>query len=322
MEQKYRRISIISISCIVLVIMGILLFAILGSDPEPEKTKVSVVITGSTGERWSSVKAGMNQAAVDNNIELNYVRTGQYLSVNDEWDHIKAEAAAGTKAVILEPVGSQGLDEKLSSLKHIPVILLESDIDPEDKYISIHANDYKVGRYLADALYSDYGEQLKDMKIGVLSAPIYKLSSKQRQQGLMDGLKKWGIKIAWSLGTGIRLQHTLNHQLSHSDADILVCTGDVETEIAVKCVKEAGKKIEIYGQGYSEENIYGLDKKSIKCLVMSNEFYIGYDSVALAADRIAGGNRKFDEDSIELFTLHGKDLYDEYIEKIVFPIIQ
>ena len=56
----------------------------LGVNKEEKKYSVSVIVNDSNNDRWIAMREGLEQAAKDDDIQLNYVSTGVFASEDEE----------------------------------------------------------------------------------------------------------------------------------------------------------------------------------------------------------------------------------------------
>lgn len=324
-----RRFSAIIILCIMAMLLWWASYSMIVQSPETYK--VSAVLTDSEADRWFAVKEGMKQAASDFGMDLNFAQVKQYPTTSDEWDIINQEIDAGANAVIVEPIGKNLLEkEDFQNNQHI--VLLDSDVEPEGVYDCVHADDEAIGRLLFDKIYEKYGEELKYKKIGVVAGEANRLAMNQRLKGFYSGLFEHNLKPGWTMGLGRTLEQHLRWQMKNARPDILVSLGNAETEIAVDLIVSRGieDSVEIYGEGYSEKTVYYLERGTIDCLVLPNEFAMGYLAVEKAAESLSNANvskvinGKIEEESatIDLHSVRTEELYQEENQKILFPHIR
>ena len=78
----------------------------------------------------------------------------------------------------------------------------------------------------------------------------------------------------------------------------------------------------IYGEGCSEKLVYYLDKGLIQELIVPNEYYMGYQSIAMAAQNIRYYTDKTDQIEVEFVEVTKENLYDEETSWILFPTVR
>ena len=78
----------------------------------------------------------------------------------------------------------------------------------------------------------------------------------------------------------------------------------------------------LYGEGRSEKLVYYLDKGLIQELAVPNEYYMGYQSMALAAQNIRFYTEKTEQSEVEFYMVSKENLYDEETSRILFPTVR
>lgn len=273
------------------------------------------------------MRQGLEQAAVDNHITLNYVSTETIMNKQEEETLIKRELDNGAAGLIIQMVSSYDVSEMISEISSkTAVILLETDVMPEDVYTTVMPDNEAIGKAIGKAILKDMGEKGKGKKIGVLYDTQSEISIAQRLEGLKSSLKESGAEHAWTLkATPENLDLKLIKKQKNDPADILVTLDNDETEAAADLLKDnsGGKqKYLLYGVGCSEKNVYYLDKGVIQTLVVPNEFNMGYLSVASISKQLQFKLQSVDNTKIDFLVINKDNMYETDNQKILFPIVQ
>ncbi len=290
----------------------------------PDEYKVGVLLTETDHDRWFAVKEGMNQAAQDYGVEIEYSQLPAYPTMNDQWDLMNDQIQGGADALIVEPVAKDLLNRDTSAIGGKPIVLMDSDVMPEGVYDCVHADDKEIGKLLAGKLIEQYGEQLKSMKIGIVGGEFNRLSMELRQAGFFEEIKEFGEVTTWSIGHGRSLESRLKKQVKQSQPDVIVCLGSSETEVVIDYILSQGleSEIKIYGEGYSEKTVYYLDREVIECLVLPNEFAMGYLAIQHAVEDAQNISLNKENNTAELYSVRSDEIYLEENQKILFPHIR
>ena len=153
----------------------------LGVNKEEKKYSVSVIVNDSNNDRWIAMREGLEQAAKDDDIQLNYVSTGVFASEDEEKALIEREVENGADGIIVQLVSSEdtyAVFEKIDS--SVAVMLLETDAVSEGVYSVTAPDNLWIGEALAQTVLQDYGDSLSEKKIGILSGNQNQLSMQQR----------------------------------------------------------------------------------------------------------------------------------------------
>lgn len=321
-----RRLSrIVTYVCLLVILMFWVSYTMVMRSSEEKLLKISVILTGSENDRWLAVKNGMAQAASDMEVELEFPRVSQHPSTNDEWDIIARELYVNkADAVIVEPIGKELMSGNISGEYEIPIVFIDSDVEPQGVYSCIKVDDEQIGITLADELYKTYGAQLKNKSIGVVCGVYSRLSMNIRYRSFYERLAEHGGRIRWTLGLGNNLERGLDMQLGRSAPDIIVALGNYETETVVDKIMQHGMEndIALYGEGYSAKAVYFLEKGIIDCLVLPNEYMLGYMAVEEATNKAQHLSNKERNTIIELHSIRSDEVFLDNNQKMLFPYIE
>jgi ribose transport system substrate-binding protein len=288
---------------------------------------VSVIVNNSNSDKWAAMREGLEQAAVDNHITLNFVSTEDIKDMEEEETLINRELENGADGLIIQMVSSYDVSDMISDISSkTAVVLIETDVAPEEVYTTVMPDNAAIGKAIGKAIIKDMGGDVKNKKIGVLCDNQSQLSMIQRLKGLQNSLKRSGAKIAWTLETtSENLSSKLMKQQKQESADILVTLDNNETEAAADFLQNSTiekQKCLLYGEGCSEKAVYYLDKGVIQTLVVPNEFNMGYLSMAAIANQLQFKDPKADNTQIDFLVINKDNLYDADNQKILFPIVQ
>ena len=177
--MKNNRIYFGLLILVLLLIVGWASVNMLNVGKEEESYSVSVIVSDSNNDRWISMREGLNQAARDNHINLNYVSAGKIGSAEEEMTLINRELENGADGIIVQMVYADMDSEYMEALDaRTVVMLIESDVKPEDLYTITGPDNTEIGKTIAEEIKVDFGERLAGKKINVL------IGNQNQQQGL------------------------------------------------------------------------------------------------------------------------------------------
>lgn len=293
---------------------------------EEEAHKVSVIVENSGLDRWSLMRQGLEQAARDYNIDLNYVSTSGFDGVSAELDVVRREIENGAKGIIVQMASGGNTEDIAEVALKASVVLIETDVTPEDLYVVVGPDNIRMGTALAKAVTEDFGPELSDRKIGILSGNQKQLAMQQRFSGVTDSLADEGVQVAWCIeGTAEQEKEAFGAMLRETPVDILIVLGNDELEMVMDefaAGEPTDGKCVVYGVGSSEKTVYYLDKGWIDTLVVPNEFNMGYQSMEAIAGQLIYHTDVVEKCEVDYLVVDRTNLYDEDIQKILFPIVQ
>lgn len=128
-----------------------------------------MVVENSNSDRWTSLRQGLEQAARDYNISLSFVSTGSFSTAMEEMDVVKKQVTNGANGIILQ-MNTDHAGQELEDLSgQTAVLLLETDVDPEGVYALVAPDNEEMGAALAQAVQSDFGDDLAGKRVGILA---------------------------------------------------------------------------------------------------------------------------------------------------------
>ncbi len=78
----------------------------------------------------------------------------------------------------------------------------------------------------------------------------------------------------------------------------------------------------VFGIGSSTEVIYYLDTGVVECLVVPDEFNVGYQSLTEAAENMRHFFRKMENHTLSYTVVHKEELFSKENQEIIFTMSQ
>lgn len=282
---------------------------------------VAVILDDSSHDRWNALKKGLEQAAEENYIHLNIVFTGLFRDQEEECAAIRRELENGAEGIIVQVIAQECQALFDETVGETPVVLLENDMGSAKGYAAVAPDQKKLGAAVADSVLSGE-ENLKGKSIGILTGNQRMQSQKMCLEGFLDTVKNGGAEIAWMLSGEEWDKMADSERFSQMEkADVVAALDNYATECAVAYLQENENiSRKIYGEGRSEKAVYYLDKGYIEALVVPNGYYMGYRSVEVMAQKLKHKTTEEEKNQVDFLTVTRENLYDEDVEKVLFPI--
>lgn len=326
--RLFRNKSYILLSMLALIaVIAWASYGIINSNKEDTRYNVSVIVSNSNSNRWTSLGEGLEQAASDDNIRINFVKSSSIIhSAKEQKDLIDRELESGVDGIILEPYSSQDVSGIISDMaSRAAVVLLDTDVEPEGIYMAVMPDNTAIGEAIGQSIKNDLGNALSGKRIGILCGNLDKNSMRDRLKGLNNSLEETGIIIEWTIHDEIDVGKKLAQAQEEKPVDIIAALGNDETETAIDYILSVGSKepaVMLYGEGCSEKLVYYLDKGTIQALIVPNEFNMGYLSLEAIKKLLRYKEFSDENPQIEFLVINKDNLYDEENQKVLFPIVQ
>lgn len=288
--------------------------------------KVSVIVQNSDGKQWSAFIYGLKMAAEDQGVDMFMVSTGAVLTVEEQESLIENEISNGADAVIVQPVpgaDAAGMLKKISN--KIPVMLVEDTLDGAEDTSDIPVtgpDNYAMGTALAEEVLKDYNGGLNGKTIGILSQTEDSEAVREREKGFKDGIKDKGAKISWSVSSSMIEDGEIAMEV-WPKTDLVIALDDSSLTKAGE--DSAANNLHgaiVYGIGNSTEAVYYLDTGQVECLVVPDEFNVGYQSLTEISKNLENHLRKAKNKTVSYVVIRRETLFLKENQEILFTMSQ
>ncbi len=320
--MKSSRKSFILSETILAAVLVMVAVGMLRERSGRELERVSVIIQNPESSQWSAFKYGLRMAAEDFGMEMSVVGTEGELTAAQEEQLMERELENGTDAVIVQLSQDGAEKEMLKKMeKKLPVMLVESAA--EDLPLPCtSADNYAMGKALAEALLEDCSGSLKGKTLGLIAEAGGSEAVKNRQKGLCEAIQGRGGEILWSVSA---LQESKAEELlqEQTTVDFIIALDD---RSLVWTGKEAAARnlhgALVYGIGSSTEAVYYVDSGSVQSLVVPDGFNIGYQAFSEVADKLKSRFYKMQDRTVSHTVMRRENLFSKENQEILFTMNQ
>lgn len=316
----------ILIETVLAVMVLVMALVMLREKTEKDFDKVSVIIQNSDDNQWSAFMYGLKMAAEDKGIDMFVVNTGAVPTVEEEENLIEGEISNGADAVIVQPVQGAGAEAMLKRISNkIPLMLVEETLSKDRDTSLIPAvvpDNYAMGTALAEELLKDYNGNLDGKTLGILSETSDSEALMDREKGFKDGIKDTGAEISWSVSRSLGENGEIS-LITRPKVDIVAALDD--NSLTKAGGDSAANNLHgaiVYGIGNSTEAVYYLDTGSAECLVVPDEFNVGYQSLAEIAKSLGSHFHKAQGQTVSYTVLRRETLFSKENQEILFTMNQ
>lgn len=284
-----------------------------------ELDRIAVIVQASDDSQWTAFRYGLKMAAIDEGLELYVVNTSSIVSMKEEKELIEHEIANGADAVVVKPVFEEETEAMLKKIEsRIPVMLVESSAsaDRETSLLPVvQADNYAMGAAAATELLKDYEGSLEGKTLAIVSQDSISEAFLDRKKGLLDTLNDTGVTI---LQTEPQMLEEGNVK-----AEIIVALDNAGLITAGKC--SAANDLHgalVYGIGKSTEAVYYLDIGAVECLIIPDEFAMGYQSIVEISKCLNNPFYQMQSSIVPHMVMRRDDLFLEENQEILFMMSQ
>ena len=324
MKTDKKLFILLEAALAVIVILIILLVAIGKGGNAPHK--ISVIVQNSDDNKWASFKYGLKMAAEDEKIEMFVVSTGGTLNAEEEKCVIEREIENGADAVIVQPASDTGMEDILIKIgKKVPLMLVENTASKDrdlSRIPTTEPDNFAMGKALAEELLKDYNGNMDGKTLGLLSETDNTEALINRESGFRDALKGSGAEIRWSVSDSftdtekdpLKVQAAVDFVIALDDSSLTAAGGYSAANNLHGAL--------VYGIGHSTESVYYLDTGIVQCLVVPDEFNVGYQSLAEISKSLKHFFHKVQDKTVSHTIIRRDTLFTKENQEILFSMSQ
>ncbi len=298
----------IMLGAVTIAAMALALLLILQTtrQTEPQRARIAVLTRRDVDVSDAALFAGMEKAAEDSKVILNYVVVPPTATLAEEKLLAEQEIADGARAVLLEPVSTAGsgkMAEELSQRAAVVLLGERADTEAAGHFGSVSADNYAIGV----ALGKEIAELLPDGgRIALLPESDEQGSIAARRQGIREALR----------GSAVQVQEETQ------GVALLVGLEDSALTAAAESAAAEEKRPLVVGVGNSNRNIYALDRGDIADMIVINEFNMGYLAVAEAKKKLSSGLREMEQLRVGDTLVARDTMFSAENQKLLFPLVR
>ena len=307
---------------LMIMVIGLALMMISGQNKKA-LDKVSVILENAGDSQWSALKYGLKMAAEEQGIELAVVDVEGGLDAEAQKKVLEREIEDGADALIVQPVLDKNDQEVLKKIeKRVPVMLVGYEAEKgETRYDLpvIKEDNYEMGQALAEEMLKDFEGNIEEKKIGLLLASTDSNMLSSRECGFKDALEDKNANIL-----ELSLDSFLNREENtESKVDIVIALDDSNlTAIGEYLASSQPHGELLYGIGQSTEAIYYLDKGIAECVVVPDEFNVGYQSLSEVARKLDHYFENMKKQTVSYSVIRKETLFSKENQELLLTMSQ
>lgn len=318
--------TFILIEAVLALMASVVAFSMFWERNDKKLDKVSVIVQNSDSNQWTAFKYGLKMAAEDLEVEMVVVSTDNFTKASEEKSLIENEISSGADAVIVQPVPDPDTEAMLKKMSNkIPIMLVKSEVSKDSGGPSLPVtkpDNYAMGRDLAEGLLTDYGGSLQGKTLGIVSETDHSEAGASREAGFKEGIKNSGAEITWTV-SDVSSEFEESMLSLKPKVDFVIALDDSSLILAGKAAE--GNNLHgalVYGIGNSTEAVYYLDTGKAECLIVPDEFYIGYESLTEAAEYLENSFKKMQDKTVSYTVLRRETLFSKENQELLFTMSQ
>lgn len=286
---------------------------------------ISVIVRGENSESWNIMKEGMEQAASEMKVNLNFLTLSKENSVEEQKKLIDREISGKVDGILISPVDSKAMTEKLEAASGVmPIVMVESAIDTKKNLQYISCDNYSLGTSLAEEVIKNEGKtDIVLVKNNLQISSIY-----ERYTGFIDAIMETDLNLNfWEISKGkSNLSEEIKNLIENSKGKVIVTFDTSILENIGKIKKELQEEsgviypVSLYGTGTSNKVISYLEEGIVRATAVQNDFNVGYLGVKTVVDSING--KEIEKTTIHSTVVNSENMYSKENQPLLFPLVK
>ena len=254
--------------------------------PAGKKIKISVIVKGTANSFWKTMQAGAEAAGKEDNVDILFDGPTPEGDIQNQINLVETQITNQVDGLVLAATDSNALVKPVQEAvkKNIPVVMVDSGItDTTSPVCYIATDNVKGGQIAADTLAKAIGEKGSVALLGIAKGSA---SSDQRDQGFLEGLKKYpNIHLVATQYTQNKVETAVdqitNMMTAHSDIVGIFSTSEANGVGAANALKQRklNGKVALIAFDSSKEEVAALTDGTILALMVQDPYQMGYKGV-------------------------------------------
>lgn len=293
--------------------------------------RIAVIPKGTSHEFWKSVHYGAQQAANEiGNVEIIWKGPVVESDTGSQIEVVKHMITVRVDGIVLAPNQKGGLVDVVEEAiaEGIPVVVFDSGLDEGPEIVSYVATDnYKGGQMAADEMARAIGEKGNVILLRYLAGSE---STEQREEGFLDGLKKYpDITVVSSDQRGgdnateskEKVDQLL--QVYGQDLDGIFAVCEPNANGTLEALRNAGLngKVKMIAFDPSDALIEALADGSCSGIVLQDPVQMGYQAVKTMVAAINGQPPEAEFISTGEYVATAENMNEEKYQRLLKPEI-
>ena len=290
------------------------LFLLLTMDPvrsqgPAELWEVSVIFRDADSTAMSAARQGMEQAAVDMDVELRLLNLSADGQADEQREILEREVENGADGVLLIPADRDALASAVKEAS-VPVVTMETDMAADGAAGYVSVDNTALGEALGTMTLNGAPEGSAVILVNTAPEATGISDRVEAAARVLEGAQR-RVYICCPGQEG-ELEETLEATVEKWSASAVVAFDTSALEHAARTLAQLEEAPLLYGAGY-------LEQGTITAVAARNEFAAGYLAVEMLVNAINGtaGPRA---QLLEFSVVRKETMYEPEHEKLLFPV--
>lgn len=299
------------------------LFLLLTMDPvrsqgRTELLEVSVLFRDADSSAMSAARQGMEQAAVDMDVELRFLNLSEDGLAEEQQELLRREAENGADGVLLIPADRDVLCDAVKEVSaSIPVVTMETEMADCGAAGYVSVDNTALGEALGTMTLN--GAPEGSAVVLVNTAPdATGISDRVEAAAQVLQAAQRRVYFCRPYG-GDNLEEALKTEVKTWSASAVLAFDTAALEASARVLGQMGDAPLLYGAGSSAAIAAYLEQGTITAVAARNEFAAGYLAVEMLVHAI-NGTASPKAQLLEFSVVRKETMYQPEHEKLLFPV--
>jgi ribose transport system substrate-binding protein len=321
--EKFQKYGFIFMTILIFVLYLVSSTELIYSDDtDHEIYNISVIIDDTTDSTWQNYKKGMEQAAMDYNVDVSFITLYSERNASEQLEFIKREAEADAQAIILAAVDSIEIADGLKTFNTLPhLLIIGTQLESEKVKASILSRGVELGEKLGNLIVEDLKKEKTRVPIYIFPGNTKQTSITEKLQGLVQILEtnEWEFYIEdvkpEEMKEAMIEASNKTPQCVFIGLDTNLLSAMAEYQLGTK----DDKYQRVYGVGYTNYILSSLEKEQLSGIIVENDYLKGYLSIEAAVSLI-NHNQVEPEVILDTYIITPGTVHDQEYEILLYPI--
>lgn len=297
------------------------LFLLLTMDPvrsqgPAELWEVSVIFRDADSTAMSAARQGMEQAAVDMDVELRLLNLSADGQADEQREILEREVENGADGVLLIPADRDALASAVKEAS-VPVVTMETDMAADGAAGYVSVDNTALGEALGTMTLNGAPEGSAVILVNTAPEATGISDRVEAAARVLEGAQRRAYICC--PGQEGELEEALQATVEKWSASAVVAFDTSALEHAARTLAQLEEAPLLYGAGSSAAIAAYLEQGTITAVAARNEFAAGYLAVEMLVNAINGtaGPRA---QLLEFSVVRKETMYEPEHEKLLFPV--
>lgn len=252
--------------------------------------EVGVVLKALNSDHWKFVEAGAKAAGEEYGVKVNVLGPPAETQFMEQVSMMEDQLTQGVDALLVAPSQPASAKPTFEQAKAsgIPVLLLDTDADFEDKVSFIGTGNYEAGRLGAEFIAK---QVKKGDTVAIIRGAKGDNTHDDRTKGAEEVLKEKGIKVVVQPADSDRAKGASvmeNILTAHPDVTAVYATNEEMALGALRTVQDKNKDVLVIGFDGTPEGLESVKNGGLTATIAQDPYMIGYLGVESAYKNAKG----------------------------------